>query len=36
MATAPDNSNSRRILTLIVTILAAIGGYLLTRYLLSR
>ena len=35
MAAAPNNS-SKRILTLILTILAAVGGYLLTKYLLSR
>ena len=36
MATAPDNSNGKRILTLILTILAAVGGYFLTKYLMSR
>jgi uncharacterized protein YneF (UPF0154 family) len=36
MATAPNNSSGKRILTIILTLLAAVGGYFLARYLMSR
>jgi hypothetical protein len=34
MATSPDNSSSKRILTVILTILAAVGAYFLVQYLM--
>jgi hypothetical protein len=36
MATSPNNPSTRRIVILILTLLAAVGGYLLTKYLMSR
>jgi hypothetical protein len=34
MATSPDNSSTKRILTVILTILAAVGAYFLVQYLM--
>jgi hypothetical protein len=36
MANPSGNSSAKRIVTLILTILAAVGGYFLARYLMSR